>query len=458
MAFLGFLILLVSLGVLFNQRFKFLPQFVLNGTVARIFNITAILSVGLIFFNQLFFFANAGTTYTLQHRFIDSEYTISGKTGIQFRGFANITEVDVEIVVKTLTPTQYSAFQNGDRDESKETYVIPANQVSFNDKIGVWLNTTTIIDCTPEGEGFTDVVVKGKSESNIVYQRIIPLINEVHGNLVKLFGTEDYIEGAKVIASQMFYDQLQNGKYKVIENPDYEAETETVIDSVLTTNSAKKMINRYIIDKYPEGTIINRDGKDVNVGGEIIRTSLGLGAYGFQVRSGQIESEEYHEDFEAQLDGIRKIQAESQKLKQNTEKQIRQQEYNEAFAEAERIREEGEQKVAQAAEVIAAQTRAEKADWYLKEQERLLAGELKATKIADEKAKQIKVLRQSGGIDPKEELQMRLDNQVEITKAMFGEKGLVLPNNYISGSNDGGENDILQAILSMKLLENNNNK
>lgn len=451
MIFLGILILIVSLTLMVNQRYKFLPQLVMRGSLSKIVNITAFVSVLLIFFNQLFIFTDAGTTYTLQHKFVDKQYTISGESGLKVKGFAKVTEVDAELVVKTLTPKQYVDYKKGNRKESRETYIIPANQVSFNDKIGVWLNTTTIIDCSPDSDGFTNVVIKGKSESNIVYQRIIPLINEVQGNLVKLFGTEDYIEGAKVIASQMFYDQLQNGKYKVVEDPDYKAVTTGVIDSVLTTTSSKKMTERYVIDTHPEGTFKTISGVKVDISGEKIRTSLGLGAYGFQVRSGQIESEEYHQDFEDQLDAIRTIQAASQKLKQDTEKQIRQQEFNEAEAEANRIAEEGVQKVNQTNKVIAAQTRAEEAKYYEQEQNRLLEGEKKATMVAKEKANQIAVLRNSGGIDPKEELQMRLDNEVEIASAIFGPEGLVLPVNYLSGGGDSN-NDVLQAILSMHLL------
>lgn len=456
---LGVLVLLVSLALVLNNKFNFYSPMKVKGGRRGIPFITMVIGIALMFSNQLFFIADAGTTYTMQPKFKlfskSAQYTIAGRSGFQGRWFAKVTPVDVELTIKTLTPKQYQQYKKGDRQESEETYVLPANPVSFNDKIAVWLGTTTIIDCQPDSDGFTNVVIKGKSESNIVYQRIVPLINEVQGNLVKLFGTEDYIEGAKVIASQMFYDQLQNGKYKVVEDPEYEGETSSVLDSVLTTTSSRKMVNRYILDRYPKGT---KDSSGVDIGGEIIRTSLGLGAFGFSVRTGQIESEEYHPDFEKQLDDIRKIQASSQKLKQDTEKQIRQQEYEEAKAEADRIREEGEQKVLQAKKVIAAQTKAEEAEFYLDEQTKLLAGEKKATEIAAEKAEQIRKLRNSGGIDPKEELQMRLDNDVRIAQAVYGPEGLVLPTTYInSGDKPNGGDDLLSKLIAADIVKSKGN-
>ena len=449
MIILGLIILILSILFMINQKNKIIPQLVVKGHISKIVNFTALLSIFLIFFNQLFFFADAGTTYTLQHKFYDSQYTIFGESGLQFRGFAKVTKVDAELVIKTLTPTQYNEYKEGQRIESDETYIIAANQVSFNDKIGVWLNTTTIIDCSPDEEGFSEVVIKGKSESNIVYQRIIPLINEVHGNMVKLFGTEDYIEGAKVIASQMFWDQLQNGKYAVIEDENYNAETNEVsADStkVKTTTSNKKMEKRYIVHRYDKGH---------TKAGEIIRTSEGLRTYGFQVRSAQIESEEYHQDFEVMLNEVRDIQATTQKLKQQTEQEIRTQEYNLEKGEALKIQERLTKEKEQIGEIIQAETDAAKAKFFKEQQQNLLDGEKIKSLVVQEQQKQIKALR-NAGIDPVIELEMLLANKVDIMKAAAGPNGFTLPTNLIQGMGANGETGVLESILSVKLMEDQN--
>jgi len=134
--------------------------------------IGGVVIVMLSLYNLLFFYADAATTYTLQYPIGNKTETIIGN-GWKWRGFAKIIKVDKRLVVKHLTKEQYAAYEDGTRKEPEETYVVPSNPVSFNDKMSAWLGTTVIIDSNPGSDKFTKVASENKNEENIVFQIIL---------------------------------------------------------------------------------------------------------------------------------------------------------------------------------------------------------------------------------------------------------------------------------------------
>jgi hypothetical protein len=404
-----------------DAEFHFLPK---NNSKKKLGLMLIIASIPIYFITSLFFFPDAGTNYTLQSKLSNDKKTIWNKTGITYCGFSSITPVDNEIVIKTLTPKHYDQWLNGDRKEAVETYVVKANGSSFNDKIGVWFETTTIIETNPSNSNYTQIVVNGKSEANIVRQRIMPFINEVSGLTAKLFGTEQYIEGAKALASEAFFDQLKYGKYAIVEeeSPDL---YEEVADS--TQNRTTKRFNQ-TVTRYS----IKRDGN-----GDPIRIGKGLSTYGFDVRQALIEDEEMHADFEDRLKTVRALEADNQELRQKAEKARRQQELNRENGEANKIEEQMAQEKEQISKVIKAKTAAEEAKYFLETQQRILEAEKVATQVALENKKQKEFARQ-GGVDPLERLKLELQNRIDVANAVFGGKALSsLETNISSGGVNG---------------------
>ena len=440
MSFIGIILIIIALLNLGSARL-FNHQLFNKGLSIPI----GIVGLALTFATQMFFISDAGTCYTLQSRIGDNKYSISGESGIQNRMFAKITQVDAEIAIKLLTPDQFVNYQNGSRPESSDTYVIEANACTFNDKIPVWFGTSLIVDVNPQADGYTGLVLKSKSERNIVFQRIIPEINEAIANTAKLMGSESYIEGAKIQFSEIMLDQLRLGRYSVVENPEASRKSSTVVDgdssNVNVTVSPNNRINRYIIEKDETG--------------QKVRTSEGLSAYGFYVRNAVLESEQYSEQFETALADIAEILAQSQQSRQKAELEKRKQVEIEERGKAEILEKKVEEEKKQVSIIITAQTELEASKLLKEKADNDLAAAKVQTLVEREKAAQIKALRNSG-IDPVVELEMRLQNNVDVASAMFGGKAYGNVSTLISGE-EGNGLDNLNSFLLSKVLKANGN-
>ena len=443
LVFFGWMLLIGSIGTLVWSRVTDNDNV---DKVAKYSKWTVVLSFVFIMWNSLFFLADAGTTYTLQYPYGGYETIVSN--GITMKNFASVIPVDQELVIKDLTPDEYQRYLAGDRQESDASYVSLANQSTFNDKISGWLESTVIIDVNHENEDYTNIVLKGKSEENIVRQRILPVIRNVKANTAKLFSTDDFISGAKVQYDEYFRDQLNNGAYAL----DQEL-IEDYVEPITTANgqlesrqiniSAESQNFKYVIRKDSNGNIVRQDD--------------GLRKYGFEARQATIEEEQWSDDFEKALAQIVKIAAEAQEAKREAEKYKWQAEKEREFAESEKIKERGAQEKDQISVVIAAETDAKKAQFKKQEEEYLLsAAKVKEERIRIE-ASNTKRLR-NAGIDPVVELRMHLDNQALIYKHLAGPNGITLPSNYVTtgeGGSSNGSNDLLMAILAGKMLETN---
>ena len=394
---------------------------------------SALTLIGLV---KVFENTSPSKTYTIQSYFGGAPRTILGG-GFKFLGLSQVLPITKEINIHTVVPSKYDK-----KTKSKDNnYYFRANGYSFVDKIGVWLASTTTIVADPSSENYTTTVVNKRNEDVIITSAILPLINDIHGNITKLFTTEDWIGGAKAVATEMFYDQLLNGPYMIIENPDYKSIQQK---ATLETADSIKISNADYLKQY----VIKTD-KD----GNYMRSNRpGLKSYGYVLSNAAITDEEHHQDFEDALKTTRDIQAQIQEDKQKIEKQITRQKLNEETGEANKIAAQKEKEQEEIAKVIAART-------SIQEKENLLKAAELETRIAEEKAKQNKLL-QNSGLDPLVELQERLKNRVDVANAIFGGKALHGITTYAPGGSGSGGNsmDRLIDIAVLGIAEDINKK
>ncbi len=392
----------------------------------------------LIGMNGMFFMADASTDYVLQYPWGGTK-TYVNTNGIKPRLFAKVIEIDHEIIVKQLVPSQYNQFESGSRVESENTYVLPAGDYEFNDFINSYIGSTVVITTAPDDlEAFESLAINSKSEEGLVYGRVIPIISAAKKNTAKLMSAQGYIAGRSSDFDKWFLDQLRHGTYELIEIMDM-PQTDSIGSSRTISTGAKTSSVRYEI-KYEKG--------------EPVRINEGLARYGLNVRQADADDQEWEEVFLSRLQDLKDIVA-------NTQKEIEAAQL--AVERKKRIIEEGESNKAeeraklekeQIQQVIAAETR------KLVESENLAAAEMaektavvqartKKT-LADAEAYQNKLLV-SAGLTPQERAQIEKETAVLVAKELAK---IQLPSTYFAGGTNGGTSDgILTQLIGAEFAK-----
>ena len=402
---------------------------------------TARMRLGLLFtgafvmfgMNGLFFMADASTDYVLQYPW-GGTTTYINTNGVKPRMFAKVIEIDHEIIVKQLIPTQYAKYETGSRVESENTYVLPAGDYEFNDFINSYIGSTVVITTAPNDiEAFQSLAINSKSEEGLVYGRVIPIISAAKKNTAKLMSAQGYIAGRSSDFDKWFLDQLRNGTYELIEITDI-PQTDSITSAAQRTISsgAKTSSVRYEI-KYEKG--------------EPVRINEGLARYGLIVRQADADDQQWEDVFLNRLQDLKDIVA-------NTQKEIEAAQL--AVERKKRIIEEGESNKAeeraklekdQIQQVIAAETR------KLVETENLAAAET-AEMTAIVKARTTKTLAEaeayknqrlvSAGLTPQERAQIEKETAIQVAKELAK---IQLPSTYFAGgANSSGEGILTQLI------------
>jgi len=394
--------------------------------------------------NGAFFKASASTDYVLQYPFGGTK-TYVNTNGIKPLLWADKIAIDHEIIIKQLVPKQYQRYQEGQRIESENTHILPAGDYEFNDFISSHIGSTVVITTAPENiDEFTKLAIESKSETGLVYGRVVPQISAAKKNTAKLMAAQEYIAGRSSDYDKWFLDQLRYGTYELIE-----IETEAPVDSL--TSSRQRTITTGAKTSSVHFEIkMERDSTGLEVP---VRINEGLARYGLQVRQADADDIQWESAFTDRLTDLKGIVAEKQREIEMTEK---------AREERKRLIEEGESKKAkkradleeaQIERVIQAETA------KLEEQEKLEAARLKEetakvekrTTILEADAAAYKNLKLvNAGLTPQKRAEIEKEIAIGVATELAKMK---LPATYFAGGGEAGENGLLTSILGAELAK-----
>lgn len=402
---------------------------------------TMLIGVLLMASSGLFFYADPGVNYMLQ--FPWGGQSAVTKPGVKAKVFGSTIPISNEIVFKYALPDPKTGKLPAN---SKFAYVEKAQQWEFNDAIKGHIAATVIIGVNVVDDStFIAMVENVKSETNLVYSRIIPTINSALKNSAKLMSAQEYLVGRSSDFDYYFRDQLENGLYRLHE---VESNTDkTVIGDTLAVRTVgventqpNKSIYKIMEDNSGEPVRqLGADGKTV------------FSQYNLTISDAIAEKVDWEEKFDTRLDRQKELVAEVQTQKQEGEKEYYRGLKEEQAGEANKIKKQKELELIQIAETVAGETRAKVAKFKEVEQENLYNAEKIRAKtirmIADAEAYEIKK-KVVAGITPETRLKMELDRDVKVAAEIAK---MATPT--IMGGGTGGNGEPMQQLLQLQVLE-----
>ncbi len=394
----------------------------------------------------LFFMADPGVNYMVQYPW-GGQAAVT-KPGVKVKMFGRIIPVSNEIVFKYALPN----IETGELPQNSEyAYVEKAQQWEFNDAIKGDIATSVIVGVNVvDAATFIEMVEKNKSETNLVYSRIVPTIKAALKNSAKLMSAQEYLVGRSSDFDYFFRDQLENGLYRLKEST-RENENGSIIGdttAVRTVGLESSQPNKkvYVIMTDRNGDPVRQLGKD----GKTVFTQ-----YNLTIVDAIAEKVDWETKFDDRLDKQKELVAAVQAEKQEAEKEFFRAKKEEQAGEANKIKKQKALELIQIEETVAAETRAKSAKFKEVEQQNLFNAEKIRAKtirmIADADAYEIKK-KVNAGITPEKRLQMELDAKVKIAGQIAK---LKLPTTYFNGTSGGGKNanGILVDLLGAKMAE-----
>ena len=401
-----------------------------------------LIAIGLVFAlsSGLFFYAEPGVNYMLQYVW-GGQRAIT-EPGIKPMLFGRTIPVSNEIVFKY-------ALRDADGElpsNSKFAYVEEAQQWEFNDAIKGHIAASVIIGVNVvDAATFIEMVEKNKSETNLVYSRIIPTINAALKNSAKLMSAQEYLVGRSSDFDFYFRDQLENGLYRLheVENTDDKlviGDTLAVRTVGIENSQPNKKV--YQIMENSAGDPIRQLGKD---GMTVFKQ------YNLTISDAIAEKVDWEEKFDERLDKQKELVAQVQAEKQEGEKEYYRGLKEEQSGEANKIKKQKELELIQIGETVAAETRAKSAKFKEVEQQNLYNAEKIRARtirmIADAEAYEINKKVQAG-ITPETRLKMELERDVKVA-AEIAKMGTPT---IMGGAGSGGSNE-LQQLLQLQVLD-----
>jgi hypothetical protein len=268
-----------------------------------------------------------------------------------------------------------------------------------------------------------------KTPQSLVTKRLAPYTKECLQSSAQMMSSEMHYSGGRSTMSQDFGDQLKNGVF-ILKTTD-----RVVFDSL---EGEKKKI-------YVTEPIIAKDGS-------IKRKVSSIKEYGISIADAAITDVDYEQRVDIMLG--KKIDAATKASISKQELITAQQQALTSKAQGEKalVETEYRQKVQQTVEVVKAETQVKLAEQdKLKQKIAAEAAELEARKTridADAQAYANSKLV-SAGLTPEMKAQFEMDTKIGVANAL---SKVTLPAYYAPG-NTGGTNNILDALLSTKLLE-----
>ena len=437
LTFIG--ILLIALGLItlvlssIIKNNKTLDWF----TTTRSVQLT-LLGIAMSIITGMFFYAEAGTAYAVQ--FVTGGDKMVTTQGIKLKWWGRIIPLSYETSIKDIIVDN----ENELPESSQGIYNRKAQKWEFSDAIKAEISTSVIVGVNINDEDiFLNMADRNRSESKLIYGRVLPNIDAAIKNTCKLMDAQDYISGQASDFDRYFRDQLENGMYQVEQYYESENINEVVGD---TTTVRKISVGKSSKQKKFR---IKRD----NTGSIIRDNSNTLKQYGLKIYQAQVTGIDWEESFDERLDLQKNEVAQTQLEKQQAEREYYRAKKEVAKGESEKAKERARLEKAQIQQTIAAETEAKVAEFNLikeKKQYEVEQYKAKSKKVAADAQYYENAKLVSAGLTPQERAEWEYKTAVGVAQQI---KDLSLPSTYITGSKDGNNNNLLQSLIGADLAK-----
>ena len=403
-----------------------------------------LLGIAMSIITGMFFYAEAGTAYAVQ--FVTGGDKMVTTQGIKLKWWGRIIPLSYETSIKDIiVDNEYELPES-----SQGIYNRKAQKWEFSDAIKAEISTSVIVGVNINDEDiFLNMADRNRSESKLIYGRVLPNIDAAIKNTCKLMDAQDYISGQASDFDRYFRDQLENGMYQVEQYYESENFNEVVGD---TTTVRKISVGKSSKQKKFR---IKRDNN-----GNIVRdNSNTLKQYGLKIYQAQVTGIDWEASFDERLDLQKNEVAQTQLEKQQAEREYYRAKKEVAKGESEKAKERARLEKAQIQQTIAAETEAKVAEFNLikeKKQYEVEQYKAKSKKVAADAQYYENAKLVSAGLTPQERAEWNYKTAVDVASQI---KDLKLPTTYIeSGSKSENSGNLLQSLigadLAKKMMEN----
>lgn len=393
----------------------------------------------------MFFYADAGTAYAVQY--VSGGDKMITTQGLKLKWWGRIIPLSYETSIKDIIVKDENELPKSDRG----IYNRKAQKWEFSDAIKAEISTSVIVGVNINDEAvFLNMADRNRSESKLIYGRVLPNIDAAIKNTCKLMDAQDYISGQASDFDRYFRDQLENGMYQVEQYYESENSNEVVGD---TTTIRKIKIGKsskqkkFRIKRTKDGTIIRDDSNT-------------LKQYGLKIYQAQVTGIDWEASFDERLDLQKNEVAQTQLEKQQAEREYYRAKKEVAKGESEKAKERARLEKIQIQQTIEAETEAKVAGFNLikeKKQFEVEQYKAKSKKVAAEAQYYENAKLVSAGLTPQEKAEWEYKTAVGVAQQI---KDLQLPTTYIEGGNNGGNanGSLLQSLigadLAKKMMQN----
>ncbi|MCG8837513.1 hypothetical protein G1K37_03990 [Tenacibaculum dicentrarchi] len=388
----------------------------------------------------MFFYADAGTAYAVQY--VSGGDKMITTQGLKLKWWGRIIPLSYETSIKDIIVKDENELPKSDRG----IYNRKAQKWEFSDAIKAEISTSVIVGVNINDEAvFLNMADRNRSESKLIYGRVLPNIDAAIKNTCKLMDAQDYISGQASDFDRYFRDQLENGMYQVEQYYESENSNEVVGD---TTTIRKIKIGKsskqkkFRIKRTKDGTIIRDDSNT-------------LKQYGLKIYQAQVTGIDWESSFDERLDLQKNEVAQTQLEKQQAEREYYRAKKEVAKGESEKAKERARLEKIQIQQTIEAETEAKVAGFNLikeKKQFEVEQYKAKSKKVAAEAQYYENAKLVSAGLTPQEKAEWEYKTAVGVAQQI---KDLQLPTTYIEGGNSGGNanGSLLQSLIGADLAK-----
>lgn len=397
-----------------------------------------ILGVLLTVLNGMFFYADAGTAYAVQY--LTGGDKMITTQGLKLKWWGRIIPLSYETSVKDIIVENSSQLP----ESTQGMYNRKAQKWEFSDAIKAEISTSVIVGVNINDEDvFLNMADRNKSESKLIYGRVLPNIDAAIKNTCKLMDAQDYISGQASDFDRYFRDQLENGMYQVEQYYEAENVNEIVGD---TTTVRRIRVNKSSKQKKFR---IKRDNS-----GNIVRDNTNsLKQYGLKIYQAQVTGIDWESSFDERLDLQKNEVAQTQLEKQQAEREYYRAKKEVAKGESEKAKERARLEKIQIQQTIEAETEAKVAEFNLikeKKQYEVEQFKAKSKKVAADAQYYENAKLVSAGLTPQERAEWEYKTAVGVAQQI---KELSLPATYISGTEKGNNSNLLQSLIGADLAK-----
>lgn len=397
-----------------------------------------VLGVFIAILNGMFFYADAGTAYAVQY--VTGGDKMITTQGLKLKWWGRIIPLSYETSIKDIIVENSNELPKN----AQGIYNRKAQKWEFSDAIKAEISTSVIVGVNiNDEEVFLNMADRNKSESKLIFGRVLPNIDAAIKNTCKLMDAQDYISGQASDFDRYFRDQLENGMYQVEQY--YEAENSNEIVGDTTT---VRKINVGKSSKQKKFRI--KRGVD----GNIIRDNTNsLKQYGLKIYQAQVTGIDWETSFDERLDLQKNEVAQTQLEKQQAEREYYRAKKEVAKGESEKAKERARLEKIQIQQTIEAETAAKVAGFNLimeKKQYEVEQFKAKSKKVAADAQYYENAKLVSAGLTPQEKAEWEYKTAVGVAQQI---KELNLPSTYISGGNEGSNNNLLQSLIGADIAK-----